>query len=109
MLQWEKETAEEMSLGIMEEVSDGTCIITRPLTIESSACLNGVCHLLHVPVKIMDSSDSIGYICNTHQRLSTQTFRFAARLFLIDWKGDHLWVTSFDECMRNLLPFDTNA
>ena len=100
-----------MALGRLEEVSYGTYDIARPLTIKSSACFSGVyypsCYTYQC--KVTERPDGIGFMCKKHNWQRTPTFRFATRLLLIDWKGDHLWITAFDECMRKLLPFDVNT
>ena len=59
--------------------------------------------------KVTEHPDGIGYMCKTYNWQRIPTFQFATRLLLIDWNGDHLWTTTFDECMRKLLPFDTDT
>ena len=48
-------------------------------------------------------------MCKTHNWQRIPTFRFATRMLLIDWKGDHLWTNAFDDCIRKLLPVDADT
>ena len=100
-----------MSLSRLQtEVSNGTYVFERPLTIINCAtqdkylvyascqhCLKGV------------QVEGNGYYCSVHQWQRVPVYRFALRVLLSEWEGAEIWGVIFDEVATKVLGFDANT
>ena len=95
---------------LQTEVSAGTDIFTRPLTIVASATQEK--YVVYVSCSQCPKGvqrNKQGYYCPLHKWQRSPTYIYNLRVLLQDWIGAETWVSVFDAVAVKVLGFSANA
>ena len=102
-------TTLQMNLSRLQtEVSNGTYVFKRPLTIINWIRINTLCTHSVIVSKVYRSMGN-GYYCLVHQWGCVPLYRFALRVLVSDWEGGEIWAVIFNELAKKVLGFDANT
>ena len=95
---------------LQSEVSAGTYIFTRPLTIVTTATKeNYVVYISCTQCARGVQRNKQGYYCPVHKWQRSAMYRYNLRILLRDWIGSEAWDSAFDAVATKVLGFNANA
>ena len=95
---------------LQSEGSNGTYILTRPLTIRNCAVQDKYVVYASCPhcLKGMHPENN-DWFCPIHQWQPVPVYRFDLRMLLSDWLGGECWATVFNETAAEVLEFNADT